>query len=286
MQILIAQPHGFCGNQQYGVKAAISKAIKAAQKYPEVKLLKPLVHNHKVITWLHKKCNLKTISSLSQVNNNEVVILRSHGEIPQTYQIAKQKNLNIIDATCPLVKKTHQQIKQFAQQGKNIIYISSQPNHDEAIAAAAQAPQAVIVTTLDEILNLNISKPERTIVLTQTTLSILDTQKVLGQLKKKYPTLTICKHICPATTKRQQAVLKLCKKCDLIIVVGSNTSSNSNRLQEIALSQNIPAYLVNDVNQLQKKWFQNATKVGITSGASTPEWLLNQIIKKIKSFTL
>ncbi len=283
IEIIVAQPHGFCGDSVFGVSAAISKAIEASKEYPgNTFLLKEIVHNSHVVNWLFDKYGLKTVSSLEEIPEGSVVVLRSHGSSPETYQLAKQRNLTIIDTTCPLVIGAQRQAKKLANKGRKIIYLASAKDHDEAISVYYQAPDSTTITTLNEILDLKIEDPENTIILTQTTLSTLETAKVFSQLKKRYPMITIVPHICPATTARQQAVIKLAKEIGFVIIVGHPTSSNSNRLKEVATDSGAEAYIVDTETDLQKKWFINKKKVAISSGASTPDWLLQRVIDKIK----
>ncbi len=283
IDIIIAQPHGFCGDSVFGVSAAISKAIEASKKYPgKTFLLKEIVHNAHVVNWLFEKYGLKTVSSLEEIPEKSAVVFRAHGSAPETYLQAKQKNLTIIDATCPLVIGAQRQAKKLASRGKKIIYLASAKDHDEAISVYYQAPDSITLTTLKEILDLEIDDPSNTIILTQTTLSTLETEKLFSRLKKRYPTLTIVPHICPATTARQQAVIKLAKEVGFVIIVGHPTSSNSNRLKEVATDSGAEAYIVDTEKDLQKEWFANKKKVAISSGASTPDWLLEKVTKKIK----
>lgn len=287
IEIFVAQPHGFCGDSVFGVHAAIGKAIEASRMYPnKTFLLKEIVHNQHVVNWLQEKYGLKTVASLDEIPEGSVVVLRSHGSAPNTYDQAKQKQLTIIDATCPLVIGSQRQAKRFAKLGKKIVYLASAKDHDEAVSVYCQTPDSIILTTLKEILDLKIEDPDNTIILTQTTLSTLETEKVFSQLKKKYPTLTIVPHICPATTARQQAVIKLAKEIGFVIIVGHPTSSNSNRLKEVATDSGAEAYIVDTENDLQKKWFDNKKKVAISSGASTPDWLLQRVIDKIKEVSV
>lgn len=286
IEVIVAQPNGYCGDSVFGVSAAISKAIEASKKYPgHTFLLKEIVHNIHVVNWLLETHGLKTVSSLEEIPEGSAVVLRAHGSSPETYLQAKQKNLTIIDATCPLVIGAQRQAKKLASRGKKIIYLASAKDHDEATSVYHQAPDSITLTTLKEILELDIQVPSNTVVLTQTTLSTLETEKVFSQLKKKYPTLTIIPHICPATTARQQAVIKLAKEIGFVIIVGHPSSSNSNRLREVAADSGAEAYIVDTEKDLQKEWFVDKKKVAISSGASTPAWLLEKVANKIKEIT-
>jgi len=290
--IILAEPHGYCGNANFGVRGAIKIAQKTAQQYPgKTYLLGEIVHNQHVVDWLEKKYRIKTVHNLNQIPKKATVIIRAHGAPPWIYAQAKKRGLNIIDATCPLVAQVHQEVKKLATQGKKILYLASKKNHDEAVGMAGEAGdphcrQAVTLVTLTELEKIKISDPENTVILTQTTLSILETKKAFDKLKAKYPQLTIKPHVCPATTQRQQAIINLAQKTDLVIIVGSHTSSNSNRLKEVAEQTKTKSYLVDNARELKPAWFKGIKKVAISSGASTPEWLLTEVIAKIKNFQL
>jgi len=285
--IILAEPHGYCGNANFGVRGVIKTTQKTARKYPGTTyILGKIVHNQHVVNWLEKKYQVKTVHHLSQIPKKATVIIRAHGAPPWIYVQAKKRGLNIVDATCPLVAQVHQEVKQLATQGKKILYLASKKNHDEAVGVAGDAPQAVTLVTLTELEKIKISDPENTVLLTQTTLSILETKKAFDKLKAKYPQLTIKPHVCPATTQRQQAIINLAPKTDLVIIVGSHTSSNSNRLKEVAEQTGTKSYLVDNARELKPAWFRGIKKVAISSGASTPEWLLTEVIAKIKSLQL
>jgi 4-hydroxy-3-methylbut-2-en-1-yl diphosphate reductase len=280
-KVIIAKSHGFC----FGVERAINLAKKTSQKYPQkTYILGEIVHNRFVVSDLEKNYGVKTVESLDQIPQNCVVVIRAHGVSPAIYQKALEKNLEIVDATCPMVAQVHTQVKKLALENKQIIYIASDLNHDEAIGVFGEAPQNIILTTLKDIYELNISDPKNSVVLTQTTLSINETKLVFEFLKQKYPDLNIQPHICQATTERQNDVIKIANESDINIIVGSLNSSNSKRLLETALSVGKKAYIVETAADLQGEWFQNTRVIGVSSGASTPENLLEEVVKKIKNY--
>lgn len=281
-QVIIAHPHGYCG----GVSHAIETALKANRENPHrTYVLGDLVHNDHVVAWLQRQ-GVQTIQSLDEIEKPKgaTLVIRAHGATPETFLGAKEIGLKIVDGTCPLVLQAHRKIKELKKKRKKVLYISSQPTHDEAIAAAAQAPEIVTLTTLKEINTVEIPHPENTVVVTQTTLSTLETKAALKRLKKKYPQLTIDPHICPATTQRQQAVIKLARKIGTVVIVGSAKSSNSNRLKEVAEVVDAHAHIVDTAKELNPSWFKGAQRVAVSSGASTPEWLLDEVVEKIKTF--
>lgn len=286
IEIIVAKPSGFCGNKKFGVRGAIFKAIQASKQYPgKTYLLGEIVHNSHVVKQLEQEFSIKTVQTISKIPKDSTVVLRAHGSTPSIYQQAKKQKLIVVDATCPLVSSVQEKAKKLASEGKQVVYLASSPNHDEAISVYHQAPDSIILTTLDKIHSLSIDDPENTVVLTQTTLSTLETEVALSRLKKNYPGLTIVPHICPATTARQKAVIELAKKIGFVIIVGHPTSSNSNRLREVAQDSGAKAYIVDTENELEPDWFIGKTKVVVSSGASTPDWLTEKVIEKIKTIT-
>lgn len=278
-KITIINPHGFC----FGVSRAITLAEDTAKKYPQkTYLLGEIVHNQCVVDDLEKNYGVQTVSSIEDIPNNSAIIIRAHGATLETYKKAQGKKLIIVDATCPIVAQVHQLVKKLASENKEIIYVASDINHDEAIGVFSQAPQSIILTTLKDINNLEIKNPQNTFIITQTTLSIFETQKTFDLLKQKYPQIIIQPHICFATSERQKAIMNIPKDSEIIIIVGSKTSSNSKRLFEVAQSTGCNSYIVETASDLDPKWFQNVTNIAISSGASTPENLLNEVVEKIK----
>ncbi|OGD53996.1 4-hydroxy-3-methylbut-2-enyl diphosphate reductase [Candidatus Beckwithbacteria bacterium RBG_13_35_6] len=286
IKIIVAEPHGYCGNDKFGVAGAIKIAQDTAQQYPgQTYILGEIVHNQHVVDWLAEKYGVKTVHNLAEIPQGETVVIRAHGAVPQTYTEAEERGLHVVDATCPLVKRAHHDVKILAAQGKKIIYIASALDHDEAIGVAGEEPEAVALTTLKELDKVEIQDPGKTVILTQTTLSILETKERLAGLKEKHPSLEIKPHICMATTQRQEAVIKLAKEIGFVIVVGHPTSSNSNRLREVAEAVGATAYIVDTAEELNPDWFKGIGQMGVTSGASTPEWILDEVIKTIKEIT-
>lgn len=266
--VIIAAPHGFCG----GVKRAIE--IAQAANPINTYLLGDIVHNDHVI----KSLKLKTVYQLNDIPANSSVIIRAHGASPKIYKEAKKRNLKIIDATCPLVLQVHDLVRK--NKDKNILYLVSDKSHDEAIGVVAQGTN-ITTYTLDEYKNIQVTK--NSILITQTTLSIGETEKIIKYLKNKFPFLKIFPNICPSTTARQLAVKKLTKTCDCILIVGSPKSSNSLRLYETAVSTKKPAYIVDNISEIKNEWFNNCHTIGISSGASTPEDILREVYEYLKA---
>jgi 4-hydroxy-3-methylbut-2-enyl diphosphate reductase len=284
--VVVANPHGICGNDQgFGVAHAIYLAKQTAKgNLGKTYILGEIVHNQHVVDSLEKDWGVKTVHALEEIPEDATMVIRSHGATPQTYQKAKERGLKVIDATCPLVAQAHKEVKKLARVGKKVLYIASEKTHDEAVGVASEAPETVTLTTLQQLDKVKLEDPENTVVLTQTTLSALETAEELEKLKKRYPQVTIRPHICPATTDRQKAVIKLAKDIGFVVIVGSPTSSNSNRLKEVAQVQGAQAYIVDTAAELNPEWFAGVKKVAVSSGASTPEELLDEVVKKIKTF--
>lgn len=241
------------------------------------------MHNPHVGEMLTKDFGVKTVKSLDEIPTGATIIIRSHGAIPETYQKAKAKGLTIVDATCPIVVQAHRLVKQLAAENKNILFIASDYNHDEALGVAGEAPEKVTLTILKDLDKLQIVDPANTVVVTQTTLSTLETKEGLVKLKKRYSTLTIKPHICLATSDRQKAVIELAKKTGFIVIVGSSTSSNSKRLRDVGEAVGAKAFMVDTAVDLKPEWFSGVKQVGVSSGASTPEEILEEVVEKIRS---
>jgi len=279
--IFIAFPHGFC----FGINKAIDLAKNTAKNSTKpIFFLGELVHNQHVVDYLESELKIKTVQSLTEIPKNSVVIIRAHGATPQVFQQAIEMGLEIVDASCPLVLKSHQTVKDLASQQKDIIFLCNKIDHDETIGVVAEAPDFTTPITLQNILTFDIKNPRNTVLITQTTLSIAETKDALEFIKNKYPEISIFPNICQATTDRQIAVIELAKKCSLIIIVGSPTSANSNSLQKVAKSYGAISYIIDNSSELDQDWFVGHKNVGISSGASTPESILEEVINQIKNY--
>lgn len=287
MQVKRARVSGFCGDDgKFGVSGAIRLAQEAALANPgQVYIVGDLVHNHHVTAWLEKSYGLHFVSTLADIPDGTTVVIKAHGAPPDFMAAAAEKNLHLIDATCPMVKAAQLLVRQYAAAGKKIIYVASKKDHDEAVSVSRQVSSGVKVVTLSELDDLEIKKPQDTVVLTQTTLSVLETRTKFAILQKKYPALTIRPHLCTATTQRQEAVLELAEQVDMLVVVGAPHSSNSMRLLEVATSTGRPAHAVNDAGELQHAWFdQSIYTVGVIAGASTPAWITDEVVSTIRGY--
>jgi 4-hydroxy-3-methylbut-2-enyl diphosphate reductase len=280
--IIIASPHGFC----FGITRAIEIAKNTAKKYTQpIFFLGELVHNQHVVDYLESELNIKTVQSLDEISSGSVVIIRAHGATPSVFQQAKKKGLEIIDASCPLVLKSHQTVRDLASQQKQIIFLCNKIDHDETIGVVGEAPDFVTPLNLKDIFNFEISDSQNTVVITQTTLSTTETQEAFTFLKDKYPKISILPHICQATTDRQKAIISLAQQYKFVIIIGSPTSANSNSLKQVATSSGAVAYIVDSASELDQKWFIDQSNIVVSSGASTPEDILNEVVQKITEFT-
>ena len=276
MHLYLAVPRGFCA----GVVRAIDIVNKSLELFGSPIYVKhQIVHNKYVVADLEKKGAI-TVENIDDVPANSTVIFSAHGSPPKDYELAKSKKIKIIDATCPLVTKVHNEAIKYSKEGRKIILIGHR-GHQEVVGTMGQADMLLIDDReKNNIPELDNSEPVA--VLSQTTLSIDDTKEISKTLKQKYKNSIIRNDICYAVTNRQNAVKKLATLVDIIIVVGSDTSSNCVRLKEMSESCGTKSILVNSVNEIKKMKLTKYSKIGITSGASTPEVLIDELINYLK----
>ena len=278
MDILLAEPRGYCA----GVVRAVDIVELALTKIGNpIYVRHEIIHNQHVVNELKDKGAI-FVEEISEIPENSTVIFSAHGVSPQVWEEAQQKNLNIIDATCPLVTKVHVEAIKYAKDGYTILLVGHK-GHDEVIGTMGEAPDnTILVESVDDIPLLNVPNLEKVVALTQTTLSVSDTANIISALKQKFPQLITRNDICYATTNRQNALDSITDEVDLVLVVGAKNSSNSNRLKELASERGIEAYLVNGPEDVKLDWLKGKSSIGITSGASTPEVLVNGVIEKLK----
>ncbi|MQG84736.1 MAG: 4-hydroxy-3-methylbut-2-enyl diphosphate reductase [SAR202 cluster bacterium] len=278
MDILLAEPRGYCA----GVVRAVDIVELALTKIGNpIYVRHEIIHNQHVVNELKDKGAI-FVEEISEIPENSTVIFSAHGVSPLVWEEAQKKNLNIIDATCPLVTKVHIEAIKYAKDGYTILLVGHK-GHDEVIGTMGEAPDnTILVESVEDIPLLNVPDSEKVVALTQTTLSLSDTANVISALKEKFPKLVTRNDICYATTNRQNALDSITDDVDLVLVVGAKNSSNSNRLKELASERGIEAYLVNGPEDVQLDWLEGKSSIGITSGASTPEVLVNGVIEKIK----
>jgi len=275
-KVILAQPRGFCA----GVEMAVETVERALKKYgAPLYVFHEIVHNRYVVEDFIRR-GVTFVQSVDQVPKGAKLVFSAHGISPAVWEEAKKKQLQVvIDATCPLVEKVHREVRKFASQGYWIILVGHK-DHDEIVGTSGEAPARVkIVSTSAEATQVDIPDPERVAVLTQTTLSVDDTRAIIEVLKKKIPKMVTPskEDICYATQNRQDAVKELAREVDLLLVVGSANSENSNQLCRVARSKGIPAYLINDFHDIKATWLEGVERIGITSGASVPDRLVQEV---------
>lgn len=277
MKVYLAKPRGFCA----GVDRAIDVVEIALDIYgPPVYVRHEIVHNDHVVSELRNK-GAVFLDDVDEIPDGAVTIFSAHGVSPAVREQAAGRNLKVIDATCPLVTKVHLEAVRYAKKGYTIILIGHR-NHVEVEGTMGEAPDSmVLVESPEDVPRLRVQDSEKMVYLTQTTLSIDDTQAVIDELKKRFPHIEAPPKddICYATTNRQAAVKEMTDRCDLILVIGSPTSSNSNRLVEVARARGCEAYLINDSSQMNIEMFKNTQHLGITAGASAPEHLVQDVVR-------
>lgn len=275
-RILIAAPRGWCA----GVERAVDIVERALEIHgPPVYVRKQIVHNLHVVRGLEAKGAI-FVESEQEVPEGSVCVLSAHGVAPGVYSNSRERNLTVIDATCPLVTKVHVEARRFAQQGKTVFLIGH-AGHEEVVGTLGQAPLSTIVLErAEEVAGVQVDDPSRVAFVSQTTLAVDDTAEVVNALRKKFPRISSATKddICYASQNRQSAIKKIAAMADLVLVVGSANSSNSNRLVEVAREQGAAAHLVEDETGIEPVWIEDAEVIGITSGASTPEILVDRVV--------
>ncbi|HOP78477.1 MAG TPA: 4-hydroxy-3-methylbut-2-enyl diphosphate reductase [Thermogutta sp.] len=281
MRILLAAPRGFCA----GVNMAIETLERVLRRYgPPLYVYHEIVHNRWVVNEFVQR-GVHFVESLDLVPNGGIVIFSAHGVSPEIRREAAARNLHVIDATCPLVTKVHREVQRFAAMGYTILLIGH-AGHDEIIGTMGEAPDQIrLIKDEEEALTVDVPDPEHVAYTTQTTLSVMDAARIVECLRRRFPKLVgpARDDICYATQNRQEAVLELAREADVFLVVGSQNSSNSRRLAEIAQRTGIPAYLVDGPEDLKKEWFSAEQTVGITAGASAPEHLVQGCIEFLRA---
>ena len=276
MQIILAQPRGFCA----GVKRAIEIVEKALEKYgAPIYVRHEIVHNKYVVDDLKSK-GVVFVKETDEVPDGAVTIFSAHGVSQKVIDSAKERELPVIDATCPLVTKVHKEAQRSEKSGNQIILIGHN-GHPEVEGTSGQVKNDVIlVEKVEDVSNIDVLDEDKLSYVTQTTLSVDDTKDIIEALKERFPKISGpgIKDICYATQNRQDAVRGLSKMTDIILVIGSQNSSNSNRLKDLAQEMGVASYLINGVNDIDVAWFENVEKIGITAGASAPEILIDKII--------
>ncbi|HLJ38796.1 MAG TPA: 4-hydroxy-3-methylbut-2-enyl diphosphate reductase [Steroidobacteraceae bacterium] len=283
MQVLLANPRGFCA----GVDRAIDIVERAVELFgPPIYVRHEVVHNRHVVERL-RALGAVFVDELAEVPPRATVIFSAHGVSSTVEQEAQARHLAVFDATCPLVTKVHMEVQRYARDGRDVILIGH-AGHPEVEGTMGRFDESFggrihLVEDLEDVAALGVRDPARLALVTQTTLSVDDTAEIVAALRARFPELAIPRHedICYATQNRQDAVKQLLTQCDVLLVVGSRTSSNSNRLRELADRAGIPGYLVDGPDDLRAEWFVGKRAVGLTAGASAPELLVRQVVARL-----
>jgi len=285
MQVLLANPRGFCA----GVDRAIAIVERALELFgAPIYVRHEVVHNKFVVDGLRAK-GAVFVDELDQVPTGATVIFSAHGVAKAVWQDAEQRGLRVFDATCPLVTKVHMEVAKHARAGRDVVLVGH-AGHPEVEGTMGQYEKSAaggqihLVESTDDVAALQVTCPAEVAFVTQTTLSVDDTAAIIAALKERFPDIVGPRtdDICYATQNRQDAVKALAAECDLVLVVGSPNSSNSNRLREIAAKSGGDAYLIDNAAQIQSAWLEGKRKVGVTAGASAPEILVQEVIAALK----
>jgi len=275
------RPRGFCA----GVVRAVDIVELALEAYGRpVYVHHEIVHNRYVVDQLRRRGAI-FVESIDEVPIGAVLVFSAHGVPPRVRLEAQERQLRVIDATCPLVTKVHLEALKFAREGRTLILIGHR-DHQEIVGTSGEAPdQTVVVGSVEEVDQLEVPDPERLAFLTQTTLSLYDTQEIVARLRQRFPSIVgpASDDICYATQNRQEAVEALTREVDLILVVGSANSSNSNRLVEVANRAGVASRLIEDANDIDASWLEGVRNLGLTAGASAPEVLVEQVSQRLSS---
>ena len=275
MEVLLSSPRGFCA----GVVRAIDVVDICLRKYgPPVYVKHQIVHNPYVVNDLERRGAI-TVEDVDEIPEGSLVVFSAHGSPPEDFMKAKARDLKVIDAVCPLVTKVHNEAKKYHREGKKVVLVGHQ-GHQEVRGTMGQVDMTLIDGDSEEELSAWADDQE-VAVLTQTTLSVGDTAQAINSIRDKFPNAVVRNDICYATTNRQGAVRQMAGSVDLVLVIGAQNSSNCNRLREVAESLGVPSYLINGPEEIDPSWLEGSDTVGITSGASTPEVLVESVIEKL-----
>lgn len=284
MEIILAEPRGFCA----GVKRAVDILAITLEKYRnkcQVYVLHEIVHN-KYIVEDFKRQGVVFVNSIDEIKDNGgILIFSAHGVSKSIEDEAKKKDIQVIDATCPLVSKVHKEAQRYEKSGKELILIGHE-NHPEVKGIRGRVNNPIaLVQTVQDVYDVQVKDSSNLSYVTQTTLSIDDTREIIAALKSRFPSITgpDLKDICYATQNRQNAVKKLAEIVDMVLIIGSKNSSNSNRLLELCIAKGKRAYLIDNYSSIDESWLQGIEKIGVTAGASAPDILVDELIDYLKT---
>lgn len=278
MKIILAKSAGYC----FGVRDAVNAAYDVSKEHGEVYMLGDIVHNENVVEDLEKK-GVKVVENLEEIPEDKPVLFRAHGTSKDVWKKAEDKKMNIIDATCPLVHDIHREVKELHAEGRKIIIIGDH-GHDEVIGIASQVEDALIIASIEEAQKLR--KTKKAGIVSQSTQAIENVQDIINILMTKVVDLRFINTICFPTKRNHQQIKELSVITDMMLIIGSFTSANSKRLTELSLERNKNTYQVTNAAEIDTSWFKNnINSVGISAGASTPDWIIDSVIKKVKELT-
>tara|TARA_B100000959_G_scaffold287322_1_gene371078 strand:- start:2074 stop:2955 length:882 start_codon:yes stop_codon:yes gene_type:complete len=278
MKIILAKSSGYC----FGVRDAVNAAYDVSKQHGEVYMLGDIVHNENVVQDLEKE-GVKVVESLEDIPEDKPVLFRAHGTSKEVWEEAEDKKMNIIDATCPLVHDIHREVKELHAEGRKIIIIGDH-GHDEVVGIASQVDNAIIISSIEEAEKLR--KTKKAGIVSQSTQAIENVQDIINILMTKVVDLRFINTICFPTKRNHQQIKELSIITDMIIIIGSFTSANSKRLTELSLERNKNTYQVTNATEIDSSWFKNnINSVGISAGASTPDWIISSVIEKVKELT-
>jgi 4-hydroxy-3-methylbut-2-enyl diphosphate reductase len=281
-KVLLAAPRGWCA----GVDRAVEIVERALDRFgPPIYVRKQIVHNRHVVEGLEKRGAI-FVNEVTEVPDGSICVLSAHGSAPTVYETAQDRNLQVIDATCPLVTKVHVEAIRFAKRERTIVLIGH-AGHEEVEGTMGQAPtRTVLVQDVEDVERLEVADPDNVSYITQTTLSVDDTKEIVETLRRRFPNIKAPTRsdICYATTNRQSAVKVLARRSPLVLVIGAPNSSNSLRMVEVAKQHGAQSYLIEDETQIDPAWLDGVAVVGLSSSASAPEWLVDRVLAHLRTF--
>ncbi len=277
MKIYIAKDAGYC----FGVRDAVNMAYDTAAERGDVYMLGTIVHNERVIENLDK-AGAKVVKGFEDVPDGKTLLFRAHGTSPDLWKQAKNKNINLVDGTCPLVTEIHHEIKAIEKEGRKTIIIGDH-GHDEVVAIAAQVEKPIIIANIDEAKKMR--RLKRAGIVSQSTQMIENVQEIINILMQKVYDLRFINTICFPTRRNHEQIKELASQCDVMIVIGSFTSANSKRLTQLSLERNKRSHQVTSAKELTLGMFKNCASVGISAGASTPDEIIEEVVTKIKKIS-
>ncbi len=280
--IKIAESAGFC----FGVKIAVDSAIEAGKNYGKAFTNGPIIHNKQVVQFL-EGLNVKELKSYDDLKKGDTILIRSHGVPPKTEKMLKSIGVNLIDATCPFVKKVHEKVRQLVEEGYFVIIIGEE-GHPEVIGILGHLEEVggkgIVVENMDDLIR-KFPKRNKVGVVAQTTQNEEFFEEAVGYIASNVEELKVFNTICDATSVRQEEVKRIAKEVDLMIIIGGKHSGNTRRLAQISKALNPNTYHIEKADELKAEWFKGAENIGVSAGASTPDWIIKEVVEKIKEIT-